>query len=441
MGEILFGTFLIGFFGLSERGPTRITPLYWWAASDGFKGQAWIIKRTARIAASKARGFWRLALSNLGGPGSLAPTIVPALGLGLALLVLVVSVQTNLIRQISTTAPANAPSIVFSQIPNGKVSQFNTVLQAEGIDTSNPDAYRQAPFVLARVTALKGAPLVEENVAESERWVVRGETSITYLGEMPPETKLVSGEWWQADYQGPLLASVEVDAAKGLGLAVGDTIGLRVFGREVTATVASLRKVDWGTFGIGSNTAFILSPGTLEAANPAYVAIAKATPEQEGAIISALGDGLREVVVFQTRPALEAASRIFGQIAVAVNAAAGIVTLAGLLVLFGTFVSLARKRRREAALLKVFGASRSDILRLYAGEFSLAAGAAAFIGVLIGVSASVPIVTLVFEATWTLPCLPVLGVMMAAITVSAVGGALVGVSTLARSPADVLRTN
>jgi len=402
---------------------------------------AWFIKRIARIAAARARGLWRLALANLAGPGSLAPTIVPALGLGLALLVLVVSVQTNLIRQISTTAPANAPSIVFSQIPNGKVSQFNAALQAEGIDTEDADAYRQAPFILARVTALKGKPLVEENVAESERWIVRGETSITYLGEMPPETRLVSGEWWKADYTGPLLASVEADAARGLGLEVGDRIGFRVFGREVTATVASLRKVDWGTFGIGSNTAFILSPGTLEAANPAYVAIARATPEQESAIISRLGNGLREVVVFQTRPALETASRIFGQIAVAVNAAAGIVTLAGLLVLFGTFASLARKRRREAALLKVFGASRGDVLRLYAGEFSLAAGTAAFIGVLIGVSASIPIVTLVFEATWTLPWLQVFWVMLAAITVSAIGGALVGVSTLARSPADVLRAN
>jgi putative ABC transport system permease protein len=92
-------------------------------------------------------------------------------------------------------------------------------------------------------------------------------------------------------------------------------------------------------------------------------------------------------------------------------------------------------------LLKVFGASRGDVLRLYAGEFSLAAGTAAFIGVLIGVSASIPIVTLVFEATWTLPWLQVFWVMLAAITVSAIGGALVGVSTLARSPADVLRAN
>lgn len=399
-----------------------------------------LVKRFARSASHSARGMWRLALSNLGGPGSLAPAIVPSLGLGLVLLVLVVSVQTNLIRQISATAPANAPSLVLSQIPNDKVDAFDDVMATNGVNITDPDRYRRAPFLLGRVMSLKGKPLVEEDVAESERWVVRGETSLTYFGERPPETQLVAGNWWPAGYSGPLLASVEVDAAKGLGIGVGDTVGFRIAGRDVTATVSSLRKVDWGTFGIGSNTAFIFSPGTLEAAKPAYVAIARATPEQESAIITALGNDLREVVVFQTRPALETAARLFGQIAVAVNAAAGIVTLAGLLVLAGSFAALARRRRREAALLKVFGASRGEILRLYATEFGLAAGIAALIGTLIGVAASYPIVTFVFEAEWQMPWQPAALVIGGAIAVSAFGGAAAGIAALAPKPAEVLRT-
>ena len=124
------------------------------------------------------------------------------------------------------------------------------------------------------------------------------------------------------------------------------------------------------------------------------------------------------------------------------RAAAGFAmpALAGLLVLLGTFASLAQKRRREAALLKVFGASRGEILRLYATEFAVAAGIAPLVGTLIGVGASWPIVTYVFEATWSLPWQPAAWVMGAAIFVSALGGAFVGLSTLSRTPADVLRT-
>ena len=101
---------------------------------------------------------------------------------------------------------------------------------------------------------------------------------------------------------------------------------------------------------------------------------------------------------------------------------------------------LAQKRLREAALLKVFGASRSAILRLYATEFAAAAGIAALAGTAIGVSASWPIVTYVFEATWSLPWQPAAWVMGAATAVSAAGGAMVGLSTLSRTPADALRT-
>jgi hypothetical protein len=53
---------------------------------------------------------------------------------------------------------------------------------------------------------------------------------------------LVAGSWWDPDYAGPLLVSVEEDAARGLGVAVGDTIGFRIAGREVTAAVASTAK-------------------------------------------------------------------------------------------------------------------------------------------------------------------------------------------------------
>jgi putative ABC transport system permease protein len=402
-------------------------------------GTAIVVKRLARVAARSASGMRRLSLANLAGPGSLAPTIVPALGLGLALLTLVAAVQSNLLRQISETAPSNAPSVVFSQIPSVRIAEFGALITAQGINTGDDATYRQAPFVLARVTQLKGRPVVEDDVAESERWVVRGETTITYLATKPPETTLTQGRWWPENYAGPLQVSVEADAARGLRLGVGDQMGFRVFGRDVTATVTSLRTAEWGTFSIGSNTAFILSPGTLEAANPAFVAIAKTTPDVEARIVTALGKSMPEVVVFQTRQALETAARLFSQIAVAVNAAAGIVTLSGLLVLLGTFAALARKRRAEAALLKAFGAERAQVLGLYATEFALAGAAAAMIGSTIGVAAAYPIIVYTFEATWTFPWAETLRILAASVFISALGGAGVGLATLARTPAQVLR--
>ena len=121
------------------------------------------------------------------------------------------------------------------------------------------------------------------------------------------------------------------------------------------------------------------------------------------------------------------------------NAAAGIVTLSGLLVLLGTFAALARKRRAEAALLKVFGAERAQVLGLYATEFALAGAAAALIGSTIGMAAAYPIILYTFEATWTFPLGEVLRILVASVFISAFGGAGVGLATLSRTPAQVLR--
>jgi putative ABC transport system permease protein len=401
-------------------------------------GAALGVKRIAKYGSKRTRGYVRLALASLGGPGSLAPVVAPALGLGLALMSLVAVVQTNLLGQLRDTAPANAPSVIFRQIPHEDIAEFDALMGKFGVDLSDSKSYQRAPFILGRVIALKGEPLDEDKVPPEERWVVRGETSMTVLGKPPPEVVVKQGKWWPEDYSGPLLVSVEEGAAHGLGLSVGDTVGFRIYGRELEGKVASIRKVDWG--GFGPNMAFIFSPGTLEAAKPFHTAIVMVSPETEAGLIRAVSDRWPEVLAFQLRRTLETAADLFGQVSIAVTALAGVVTTAGVLVLFGAFAAAARRRRRESALLKVFGASRPAILALYAFEFALAAFAAALLGAAMGIGAAHPIVIQVFEATWRFDLGPVVTVGFIAVFAAAAGGAAVGWATLSHRPARVLRS-
>ena len=404
-------------------------------------GMATIIRRLARSAAKTASGMTRLTLANLGGPGSLAPTIAPALGLGLGLLVFVASIQANILNQVNETTRANLPSLFFVGIANQDIDLFDTLVAEQGVEIDDPEKYRRAPIILGRVTKLKGEPVIPENVEEDERWVVENELFMPYVGAQPPEAEIVDGEWWSADHDGPLLVSVESDAAKGMGVGLGDTISFRISGREVTATIASTRNVDWGGFGASATTAFVFSPGTLEASNPQHRAIARTEENIEDGIIDVLGDRLPDVVVFQTRETLEAAVRLLGNISVAINAAASIVMLAGLLVLIGAFAAMARQRRNESALLKTFGATRGGVLGLYAGEFALAGAVATLFGALMGVGAAYPVVVHQFKAEWVMPWGPMLIVSAFAIVAAALGGIIVGIATLSHPPARVLRTS
>jgi putative ABC transport system permease protein len=401
-------------------------------------GAAQLIRRLSSHLAGRSRGFMRLVLANLGGPGSLAPTLTPALGLGLSLLTLVAVVQTNLLGQIRDTAPANAPALIIRQVPHEDVAAFDNLMASQGVDVENARVYQRAPFILGRVTTIDGETLQEEAVAREERWVVRGETAMSFMAAPPQDLRLKAGAWWKEDYSGPLLVSVEEGVAQGLSLSVGDRIGFRIFGRDLEAKVASIRKVDWG--GFGANMAFILSPGVLEAARPFHTAIVRLDPSRETEVMTAIADRWPGVLVFQLRRTLETAADLFDEVALIVTVLASVVTLAGVLVLFGAFAAAARRRRQDSALLKTFGASRVAILGLYAVEFALAGSVAVALGAGLGVAASHPIVINVFEAQWRFAWGPVLLVSSISVVSAALGGLAVGWATLSHRPAHVLRS-
>ena len=83
---------------------------------------------------------------------------------------------------------------------------------------------------------------------------------------------------------------MEAGVAEGLGLKIGDTITLNVLGREVTATIYNLRKVNWRSFAI--NFVFVFSPHTFKGA-PYTVLVTAALPSGgrggESALMNARG--------------------------------------------------------------------------------------------------------------------------------------------------------
>ena len=62
---------------------------------------------------------------------------------------------------------------------------------------------------------------------------------------------------------------------------MGDTITVNMLGRDIEATIASLRRIEWTTLSI--NFVFVFSPGVLDKAPHTYLATVKATPDAEDA--------------------------------------------------------------------------------------------------------------------------------------------------------------
>lgn len=399
-----------------------------------------VLGRSAAWLAGKARGLTRgpvkLGLANLAGPGSAARTASPAIGLGVALLACVVLIQSALLAQVSDVAPRTAPAMVFTEIPGDRANAFDATV-AGVIGPLREDAYLRMPFATGRIIALKGKPVDVKAIKASERWAFDNDLSLSLLAKEPRNAGVVSGRWWPASDAGPPKVALNAEIAQAAGLKVGDTLTVLVLGREIEAKVAVLRKIDFGGFGPSFN--LIFNPATLEGAELRSVAIARLSRAQEATLTRKLGEVFPGVNVISVREQLDAAAALFDRLALAVRGAAAVAGLAGLLVLAGAIAAGARARAREAATLKVLGATRTQILVAYVIEYGavgLIAGAA---GVAFGFAAAWPVVVKVFEASWSVDWSGVLALLAGATGLATLGGLIAASLALSQRPAPVLR--
>lgn len=405
-------------------------------------GLLWAIGRGAAWGAGRLRGFARgavrIGIANLAGPRSAARTAAPAIGLGVALLAAVVLIQSSLLAQVSEVAPRTAPAMVFTEIPGERAIAFDATVRKAFAAPLTDRNWLRAPFTTGRIVRIKGEPVDLKQIKDSERWAYDNDIQISAIGPIPVEAGVVSGRWWPADYSGEPLVALEADAAAGGGLKVGDTITLNVLGREIDARVAVLRKVDWG--GFGPAFPIIINPSALEGAGLRHVAIAKADKAQEAAVTRALGGDFPMVNVISVREQLEAATEMLDRLVLAIQGAASVAALAGLLVLAGAIAAGARARAREAATLKVLGGSRAQILLAYGVEYGAVGLIAGLAGVALGYAAAWPVVVKVFEAQWSVDWAGVAALLGAAAGLATLGGLLAAIQALSKRPAPVLRT-
>jgi putative ABC transport system permease protein len=396
-------------------------------------GAAWLAGRLR----GATRGPLRIALANLAGPRSAARTAAPAIGLGVALLAAVVLIQSSLLRQISVTAPQTAPAMVFTEIPAERAGDFDAEIARVLGHAPGPDSYLRAPLLTGRIVAVRGERIDRDRLPADGRWAFDNDISFSAIGPEPPNAGVVAGRWWPADYAGPPLVALSEDPARTARIKVGDTLTVSLLGREITARVAVIRRVDFG--GFGANFPLVLTPSAIEGANPRHVAIAKASRAQERAITRALGRDFPEVNVISVREQLEAASELFDRVALAVRGAAAVALLAALLVLAGAIAARAQERTREAATLKVLGASRGQVLMAYVIEYGLVGAIAGAAGVGLGYAAAWPVVVKVFEARWSVDWGGVAALLGGAAALTAAGGLAASFHALSRRPAPALR--
>ncbi|WP_445501174.1 ABC transporter permease [Microvirga sp. G4-2] len=379
----------------------------------------------------------RLALANIHRPGALTPSLVLSLGLGITLLVTLSLIDTNLTKQLTQSLPQHAPSFFFLDIPNQQADAFEGFLKQQAKDAQ----IERVPMMRGRLVTLGGRPVSEVKAPEDISWVLEGDRGITYAKTPPEGSKLVQGEWWPDDYRGKPLVSFDHKIAEGLGLKMGDEITVNVLGRNITATIANLREIEWRSLGI--NFVMVFSPNTFAGAPHTHLATVTFPNGSDAAtdarILRSSAQAFPMVTSVRVKDALEAVNDVVSQLIMAIRGASSIALIASLLVLAGALAAGHRVRLYDAVVLKTLGATRSRLLSAYAFEYGLLGLATAVFGLLAGGIASYFIVTRLMNLSFSLDLSGALLASALAVLVT-VGLGLMGTwRILSQKPAQYLR--
>jgi putative ABC transport system permease protein len=379
----------------------------------------------------------RMAVANIHRRGALTPTIVLSLGLGLALLVTVIEIDSNLHRQFTAALPDKAPSFYFLDIPSNDSERFDTFVKKLA-----PDAkLEEVPMLRGRIVSANGVAAENLKPKPDAAWVLQSDRGLTYTEEVPQGSRVVAGEWWGKNYDGPPVVSFEQRIADGLGLKVGDPVVVNVLGRNITATISNLRKVDWESLGI--NFVMVFPPSVFRGAPHTRMATLTypggSTAAQEGAVIRAAAETFPAITTVRVKDALEAIGALVANLVLGIRAASGVTLLAAALVLGGALAAGHRHRVYDAVILKTLGATRRRLLMAYVIEYALIGGATAIFGMLAGSLAAWLIVTDLMNLDFAWQPVPAVLATLGAVVVTVALGLAGTFSALGQKPAPVLR--
>jgi putative ABC transport system permease protein len=380
----------------------------------------------------------RMAVANIHRPSALTPTVVLSLGLGIALLVTVVEIDGNLRQQFAHELPARAPSFYFLDIPSTEAQRF-----VEFVESRAPDAtVEDVPMLRGRIVSAGGTAAERIKPKDDAAWVLQSDRGITYANTVPEGSRLVAGTWWKPGYDGPPLVSFEKGIADGLGLKLGDKVIVNVLGRNITATIANLRRLDWQSLSI--NFVMVFSPNTFTGAPHTHLATLRfadgGTPREEGAVLRAVAERYPTVTTVRVKDALDAIGTLFGELLVAIRGASAITLIAAALVLGGALAAGHRHRVYDAVILKTLGATRARLIGAYAIEYGLLGAATALFGVLSGSLTGWLIVSELMHLRFQWLPVPALLSAAGAVVVTVVLGLAGTWSALGQKPAPVLRS-
>lgn len=354
--------------------------------------------------------------------------------LALFLALLLYFLRTELIGQWQQQLPQGAPNYFLVNID----PQERPAIASFFAETKLP-AGPFYPMLAGRVTAVNKEPLVEPEAADKpenagKRIGFGRELNLSWGTQLPAGNQVIQGQWFTSESRAGV--SVEAKQAERLRLAIGDSIDFEIGGFQLTATVQSIRQVDWNQ--LQPNFFMILSPDLMQDL-PSTEITAIHIPDDKSQVMVDFSRRWPTVSQISVGQIINQVQQVISQVSTALSFVLLIISLAAVLVLLAQVQASIEQRKKELAILRTLGATSRLLRRAVVYEFLISGALAGALATLLAESVLLSVQARLFNLAFSWhPELWLLGPCVGALVVAILGFAMLR-HVMVPSPAQVIR--
>jgi putative ABC transport system permease protein len=390
----------------------------------------WLLLRGVQGLRTAGGAAWRYGLASLARRRAESILQLTAFGLALMFLLLLALMRGQLLDSWRARLPPDAPNYFLINIqPDERADLLDFLEQRTG------RAPELVPLVRARLTAINGVRTQDlELDREGERFI-RRESNLTWSQRLSESNRIVAGSWW-GEAPDETQVSVEQEFADSVGIRLGDLLTYDIAGETLEARVTSMREVDWESF--QPNFFMVLSPGVIERYPATFITSLYLAPA-EGGVLLELVRRFPSVTPLDMNAIFAQVRGIVNRAVLAVQCVSLLALAAGVTVLLAAVQTTREERRREGAILRVFGARRGVVLRALALEFGALGLAAGLLATVVAVIVAYALARGVFDLPFLAQPIVWLAGPLAGAMLVGIAGVAATRSVLDQPPMQTLR--
>ena len=347
----------------------------------------------------------RFAVRNIIQDRSIFPITVLSLGIGATLLLTLTLVGTNFKRELEKSIPEIAPDFFYVSIQKDVKDNFINYLNKQDLDLK----YETVPIAPASVAKINGIdPLTYIKPTNDSFWVLERDRRISWSNIPPEDNPIVAGEWFDLESD-QLQISLDAKVARNFGVNLNDQLTLKIYGREMTGVVTSLRKVDYRDLSI--NFAMIINPKFANKLPHEYIATAKFS-DKKYINEAKLVQNFPNISGIKVSTYLGKITDLVNKIFMAVVIISSVVVIVGLMVIASAVIVQARIGIYQNLIFKILGLRSGKLIQANLIEFLITYISIFMIAGIFGIFTSEFVIETIFRLGWQLELMPVLNVLV-----------------------------